>query len=378
MTLIVALVAGVTSLALLCRAWSRPGAASWLSVAFAVMLTSACVQRHVEARRVEENLTWMDPRKKDALETSLMALGGFRGLLADVLWMRATRLQESSRYYELKLLCDFIQKLQPTFTTVHAFQAHNMAYNLARRSMSCEDKWYWIASGIATLEKGLERNQRHYGMWFELGWMYLDRLGDIKMGECAYVRQQELPRIDDLSDEERKRAFVDPKAPKGRARKDENLRWAAWCFYNATLATGDPVPLRSERVFGNCLDRLGHWNSAKPPGERTRWEDWGSEDWWLEVRRRNRARGAGDELAVEQNLRWCMFQQISYFEAQAQRMKDPEQAKSWADRASDAAKRFYLYFPEEKRTMPVLIKEFREREEQLRKLGSSKVRPVEE
>ena len=47
-----------------------------------------------------------------------MALGGFRGLLADILWIRAISLQEQGKYFELVQLADWIQKLQPKFAGV--------------------------------------------------------------------------------------------------------------------------------------------------------------------------------------------------------------------------------------------------------------------
>src|SRR5262249_50667664 len=133
-----------------------------LLIGIAALALSLFAQRFVERRRVESNLVWTDPENKQTLEAGMMALGGFRGILADVLWVRAISQQESGRYYELKLICDTIQQLQPTFTNIHAYQARNMAYNLAARTETCEDKWYWIRSGLETLERGLERNKRNY------------------------------------------------------------------------------------------------------------------------------------------------------------------------------------------------------------------------
>ena len=52
-----------------------------------------------------------------------VALGGFRGLIADVLWLRATRMQEEGKYFEIVQLSDWITKLEPRFTPVWSFHA---------------------------------------------------------------------------------------------------------------------------------------------------------------------------------------------------------------------------------------------------------------
>src|SRR5262249_8719572 len=115
---------------------------SWKLILAAILaLAGAGVAQHyAEVRRTEASLPWADPEDKDSLEIGFMALGGFRGLLADVLWFKAQTQQDSSHYYDLKLLCDLIQKLQPTFTQVHVFQADAMAYNIANHAETCEDK----------------------------------------------------------------------------------------------------------------------------------------------------------------------------------------------------------------------------------------------
>jgi hypothetical protein len=360
-------------------AWKNSTARAWYAVALCAMLASTVLQRNVEKRRVEEHLTWSDPQSKDPLETSLMVLGSFRGLMADVLWVRASRLQESSRYYELKLLCELIQRLQPNFISVYAFQAHNMTYNLAGRALNADDQWYWTQSGLAILERGLERNKHHYGLWFELGWQYLDRINDNSKPEWVTVRQRELPYLDDLTEAEREKVFLDPqwKNRKTRtARNDECLRWAAYYFYKATLSSGDALSLRTERIFGNCLDMLRHFRASKPPGERLHWDDWGSEDWWVELRSRNEKRGIAGDLSTDENLKWCLFQQISRYQSQAEKAApvSPEKALAFTARARDAEKRFYAYFPNEKRPMTELIEAFTKREELLNKMGGRKHR----
>jgi hypothetical protein len=346
---------------------------TWLLIGITALTASAFVQKYVEHRRVASNLTWTDPQQKQALEVGFLALGGFRGILADVLWIRAIRHQDSKQYYELKLLCDMILRLQPTFTQVHAFQAYNMSYNLAFRGEGCEDKWYWIRSGIATLEKGLERNKHNYALWFELGYQYFDRLSDLKMAECKEIRQRELPRLEDLNDKQRERVFLGEKTwESGRARADEHLRFASYYFWRAMETHTDPTPLRTERQYGQCIERIGHWYPSKKPPEELRklmekgeckWDDWGAEDWWVELIRRNKERDNPNDTTCPTNLKFCLYQQLDFYQLAAKKAdQSSEIAKSvdYHKRVRDALERFHKYFPEDKRSLEEILKQYRE------------------
>ena len=47
------------------------------------------------------------------LAFTTVALGAFRGLIANALWIRATEMQEEGKYFEAVQLADWITKLQP-------------------------------------------------------------------------------------------------------------------------------------------------------------------------------------------------------------------------------------------------------------------------
>jgi hypothetical protein len=348
----------------------------WTCLAvMALALTGAGVmQQRVEQRRVEAHLTWADPQDKEALEIGFMALGGFRGLLADILWFKAQTQQESAQYYNLKLMCELIQKLQPTFTQIHSFQAHNMGYNLANRAESCEDKWFWIVSGIATLERGVERTRQNFSMWFELGWMYFDRLGDEKMGECAALRNRELPNFDELSEEQYDGVFSKPRTwTPGHARPNEQYRFAAYYFWKSIQTrtemdwTGAQNSIRTERNYGLCLQRLGMWHTTKPVEEWKKWNDGGAEAWYADLRRRN-----PNDTSTEQLLRWCLYEEIVFY---ADKTRSAAIAGNVPDAATnkksteDAYQRFKNYYPEEKMTIADVIKEFNAQKEKIRKRG---------
>jgi hypothetical protein len=338
----------------------------------AALALALVVQRHVEQRRVETNLVWTDPENKQALEAGFMALGGFRGVLADVLWVRAISQQDAGRYYELKMICEMIQRLQPTFTKIHSFQAHNMAYNLAANAGSCDDKWYWIHSGMEVLEKGLERNRHYYGIWFDLGFFYMDRLDDTKLidrisgQDCRAQRDADLPMLDDLDDAQRQKVFTHPELWKGRARPsrpDEHLRFAAYFYFKSLETHTNANPLRVERTFGNCLDRLGHFRSKEDVApENRKWDEWGSEDWWVEMIRRNKARGLPNEKTAPENLKFTMLKQIGLADTRLQTAmaaRNEDAARALQHEIRDTYKRYHSYFPDDPRTLVDMVKEYR-------------------
>lgn len=107
-----------------------------------------------------------------------VALGGFRGLLADLLWMRAVSLQDKGKVFEMAQLADWITKLEPHFTTVWAFHAWNMAYNISLLFPDPEDRWRWIQNGIRLLrDEGLALNPANTDLYRELGWIYQHKIG---------------------------------------------------------------------------------------------------------------------------------------------------------------------------------------------------------
>lgn len=109
-----------------------------------------------------------------------VALGGFRGLIADLLWFRTIRLQQEGRIFEIAQLADWITKLEPHFTTVWAFQAWNMAYNISVLFPDAENRWRWVNNGIRLLrDEGLRYNPNNPNLYKELGWLYQHKIGYI-------------------------------------------------------------------------------------------------------------------------------------------------------------------------------------------------------
>jgi hypothetical protein len=109
---------------------------------------------------------------------STVALGGFSGMIGDILWMRAAQLQMDGQYFELVQLADWITKLQPRFPEGWIYHAWNLAYNVSVMFRRPEDRWRWVRHGIELLrDGGLRYNPADPTLYRELGWLFQHKIG---------------------------------------------------------------------------------------------------------------------------------------------------------------------------------------------------------
>ncbi len=107
-----------------------------------------------------------------------VAFGGFRGLVADALWLRAAAMQEEGEFFEMVQLSEWITQLEPRAPKVWSFQAWNLAYNISALFPSHEDRWRWVNHGMNLLkEEGLVHNPTSARLFWDIGWMYQHKIG---------------------------------------------------------------------------------------------------------------------------------------------------------------------------------------------------------
>ena len=112
------------------------------------------------------------------LMLTTVALGGFRGLISNALWMRASDLQDNDKFFEMMQLADWITKLEPHFTQVWINQAWNMAYNISVKFKDPADRWRWVKAGFELLrDEGLKYNPNDVLMFRELSWIFQHKMG---------------------------------------------------------------------------------------------------------------------------------------------------------------------------------------------------------
>ncbi len=112
------------------------------------------------------------------LMLTTVALGGFRGLISNLLWIRASDLQDNDKFFEMVQLADWITKLEPHFTQVWTHEAWNMAYNISVKFRDPADRWRWVERGIQLLrDDGLRYNPDDVLIHRELAWFFQHKMG---------------------------------------------------------------------------------------------------------------------------------------------------------------------------------------------------------
>ena len=134
-----------------------------------------------------------------------VALGGFRGFIADVLWLRAMRLHDEKKYFEAYQLAEFIVKLQARNTGAHSFLAWNAAYNISVMMKDPAERWKWVMKGVKLIrDEALRYNQKDPKLYKELGWIFQHKMGmDLDDANRYYKRAwaREMNRLLGFQDE---------------------------------------------------------------------------------------------------------------------------------------------------------------------------------
>lgn len=108
----------------------------------------------------------------------IAGLGGFRGILSEIVWFRADRLQNEGNYSEMAQLANLLTTLEPHTPEVWSYAAWNLAYNISVMMPTNEDRWRWVESALKLLrDDGLRLNPRSPELCKELAWLFLSKIG---------------------------------------------------------------------------------------------------------------------------------------------------------------------------------------------------------
>ena len=182
------------------------------------LIGSSFVQKSLNEARSDMGLTRLKPLENapPILAFTTVALGGFRGLIANLLWIRATQMQDDGKYFEMVQLADWITKLQPHFVTVWVHQAWNLSYNISVKFPDHADRWQWVQRGIELLrDQGIPWNPQETLLYRELAWHFQHKMG-ANMDDAHMLYKNEWAKgMDDLFDGRMPdvETFRDPQTP---------------------------------------------------------------------------------------------------------------------------------------------------------------------
>ena len=128
-------------------------------------------------------IAWFCQRSTVEVDSSqpnlvIAGLGGFRGILSEIVWFRADILQNEGRYAEMAQIANLLTTLEPHTPEVWVYAAWNLAYNISVMMPTKEDRWRWVESALKLLrDDGLRLNPRSPELHRELAWLFLSKIG---------------------------------------------------------------------------------------------------------------------------------------------------------------------------------------------------------
>ena len=149
-------------------------------LALILVLASGFFQKGLNRYRDDEGLTRIEHLENapPVLAFTTVALGGFRGLISNALWMRLSDMQLEGKYFEMVQLADWITKLQPHFEAVWTHLAWNLSYNISVKFEAPEDRWKWVQRGIELIrDEALVYNPHEVALYQQLAWLFQHKLG---------------------------------------------------------------------------------------------------------------------------------------------------------------------------------------------------------
>jgi hypothetical protein len=158
-----------------------------------LLFTSGRIQSSLNQDRERLALTVAEPLQNapPLLAFTTVALGGFRGLISNYLWIRANDLQQDDKFFEAAQLANWITDLEPRFSEVWIFQAWNMAFNISVKFKDFGDRWHWVENGITLLrDHALEYNPDNVQIHRELAWFFQMKMGDYLDDANNYYKEQ--------------------------------------------------------------------------------------------------------------------------------------------------------------------------------------------
>jgi hypothetical protein len=149
----------------------------------------------VNRQRQEMNLIIDQPGNiPPSLVFATIATGAFRGLVVDVLWMRADKLKEEGQFFDARQLAEWITVLQPRFASVWEFQAWNMAYNISVAIPASEpdQRWRWVRNGYELLrDEAISKYKlKNITLYHELARIFQHKIGGVSDDAHKYYKLQ--------------------------------------------------------------------------------------------------------------------------------------------------------------------------------------------
>lgn len=210
----------------------------------------------INAQRAEMKLVMNEPLENapPSLAFATVALGAFRGLIVDVLWIRADQLKEEGKFFDARQLAEWITLLQPRFAKVWDFHGWNMAYNISVTIPASrpQERWQWVRNGYELIrDKGIEMNPRNIDLYRSLAWIFQHKIGNV-MDDChKYYKLQLYHGIKPLIGSDTQEYYI--KLANAPRNLDDVLADPQTAKFISELAAENPIFLNREEIVKSYL-----------------------------------------------------------------------------------------------------------------------------
>ncbi len=210
----------------------------------------------IQNARKEMGLVANEPLENapPSLAFATVAMGAFRGLVVDILWMRADNLKQEGKFFDAKQLAEWITLLQPRFAAVWDFHAWNMAYNIsvAIPNSQPEERWRWVRNGYELLrDRGIEENPNSIILYRSLAWIFQHKIGGVSDDCHRYYKKELALAMRSLLGDGSEATFKKlAQAPTGL---EEIMADGQVAEFIAALQKADPEFLDTDKLAANYL-----------------------------------------------------------------------------------------------------------------------------
>ncbi len=104
--------------------------------------------------------------------------GGFKGLAADILWIKMDEYWHKGEWTRMLPIVRMITWLQPNFLEAWEIGAWHLAYNFYAYTDDENLKKQFLSEGIRFLQEGIAKNKKRFDLYFNLGWIYYNKVED--------------------------------------------------------------------------------------------------------------------------------------------------------------------------------------------------------
>ena len=147
-------------------------------------------------------------------------MGAFRGLIVDILWMRADKLKEEGQFFDARQLAEWITTLQPRFCRRSGNFTPGTWPTTSRWPFPAtqpEQRWRWVKNGYELLrDKGIPLNPKSIPLYRELARIFQHKIGGVSDDAHEYYKLQFADEIGPLLE-----------SPDNGLRRDDNKYFEA-------------------------------------------------------------------------------------------------------------------------------------------------------